>query len=268
MIFSKRPIQTSVKIVSLAPSELLKGRCALITGGTSGIGLSIAKAFLNAGADVIITGRDENRLNSSISLLSKEGSKVKGYVLDNMRVDTFEDVFKSILKEFNKIDILVNNAGIHGASLPNSQEEFDHVFNTNLRGPFFLSHMVGTYMKDNMIRGNILNIASSSSLRPAVSAYTLSKWGIRGLTMGLAKTLSPYGITVNGVAPGPTATPMLNKTDDNITNNKIPLKRYITPEEVANMAVFLVSEMGRSIIGDIVYMTGGAGIITYDDIKY
>ena len=116
--------------------------------------------------------------------------------------------------------------------------------------------MIGKYMKENQIRGNILNIASSSSLRPAVSAYTLSKWGLRGLNMGLAKALSPYGITVNGLAPGPTAT------------DKIPLKRYIMPEEIANMAVFLVSDMGRSIIGDIVYMTGGAGVVTYEDMNY
>lgn len=123
-------------------------------------------------------------------------------------------------------------------------------------------------MKENQIKGNILNIASSSSLRPAVSAYTLSKWGIRGLTLGLAKVLAPYGITVNGIAPGPTATPMLKSDVDSITNNDIPLGRFVMPEEIANMAVFLVSEMGRSIIGDIVYMTGGAGVVTYEDMKY
>ena len=123
-------------------------------------------------------------------------------------------------------------------------------------------------MKENNIRGNILNIASSSSLRPAISAYTLSKWGVKGLTLGLAKALASEGITVNGLAPGPTATPMLKTDGNNITNNKIPLGRYIMPEEISNMAVFLVSEMGRSIIGDIVYMTGGAGVVTYEDLNY
>ena len=128
--------------------------------------------------------------------------------------------------------------------------------------------MIGKYMKENQIKGNILNIASSSSLRPAISAYTLSKWGIRGLTMGLAKALAPYGITVNGIAPGPTATPMLRSYGNNITNNNIPLGRFVMPEEIANMAVFLVSGLGRSVIGDIVYMTGGAGVITYEDMGY
>lgn len=86
--------------------------------------------------------------------------------------------------------------------------------------------------------------------------------------MGLAKALAPYGITVNGIAPGPTATPMLKSDGNNITNNKIPLGRFVMPEEIAIMAVFLVSSMGRSIIGDIVYMTGGAGVVTYEDMSY
>ena len=125
------------------------------------------------------------------------------------------------------------------------------------------------YMKENKVEGNILNVGSSSCLRPATSAYTLSKWGIRGLTLGLAKSLAPYGITVNGIAPGPTATPMLlEDSQSNITNNSNPIGRYVLPEEIANMAVVLVSSMGRTIVGDMIYMTGGAGIITYDDINY
>lgn len=127
---------------------------------------------------------------------------------------------------------------------------------------------MGRYMRDNGIKGNILNIASSSSLRPAVSAYTLTKWGIRGLTLGLAKALASYGITVNGIAPGPTATPMLGKAEGADISFPNPLGRYALPEEIANMAVFLVSDMGRSVVGDIVYMTGGSGLVTFDDVEY
>lgn len=153
--------------------------------------------------------------------------------------------------------------------MPNADSStYDNVLNTNLKGSFFLSQMVGKYMKENQIKGNILNIASSSSLRPAISAYTLSKWGMRGLTLGLAKSLAPYGITVNGIAPGPTATPMLKSDNNDITNSRIPLGRFVMPEEIANMAVFLVSGLGRSIIGDIIYMTGGAGVVTYEDMSY
>lgn len=267
LVFAKRPINTSATIVQLAPNELLRGRRALITGGTSGIGFAIAQAFLNAGASVVITGRSEVRITKALDALANPDMAC-GYVLDNAAVNTFETTFQNIHGSA-KIDILVNNAGVLGAVLPNAKEEdYDAILNTNLKGAFFLSQLVGKYMKENGIKGNILNIASSSSLRPAVSAYTLSKWGLRGLTLGLGKALAPYGITVNGLAPGPTATPMLMKDTSNITNNRIPLGRFVTPEEIANMAVFLVSEMGRPIIGDIVYMTGGAGVVTYEDMDY
>lgn len=266
------PPQVTANVVTLAPSQLLAGRCALITGGTSGIGYSIAKAFLNAGASVVITGRSRERLDKACASLGCDG-RVYSFVLDNTKVDTFEPTFREMLSSVNgggkKIDILVNNAGVLGASLPNATEEaYDAVLDTNLKGVFFLSQMVGKYMKVNGIKGNILNVASSSSLRPAASAYTISKWGIRGLTLGLAKSLAPLGITVNGVAPGPTATPMLMKEGETNLYKQTPLGRYVLPEEIANMAVFLVSEMGRSVIGDIVYMTGGAGVIGFDDMKY
>lgn len=261
------------EIITLAPNELLKGKCALITGGTSGIGFSIAKAFLNAGAFVIITGRSKNKIDDACKALNCE-NKVIGFVMDNANVSSFESIFANMLSTINSkgilsIDILVNNAGVIGGKLPNAtEEEYDRVLSTNLKGVFFLSQLVGKYMKENKIRGNILNIASSSSLRPAVSAYTLSKWGIRGLTMGLARALAPYGITVNGIAPGQTATPMMKKEYNDLANYTCPLGRWILPEEIANGALFLVSGMGRAIVGDIIYMTGGSAILTYEDMNY
>lgn len=208
LLFDHRPITNiTVKIALLPPNELLNGRCALVTGGTSGIGYAIAKAYINAGAAVIITGRSKERINAAINRLKIECSEatVFGCVLNNTQVPTFEKTF----------------------------------------------------------------IASASCIRPADSAYTVSKWGIRGLTLGLAKTLAKYGITVNGIAPGPTATPMMIKDgQSNMWLERLPLGRYIMPEEIANMAVYLVSDMGRSIMGDMIYMTGGAGVLTYDDVKY
>lgn len=244
-IFSKRPVYTTANIVTLAPNELLKGRCALITGGTSGIGFCIAKAFLDSGATVIITGRNNEKLKASCEKLAEvHKDKIFGIVLDNTKVNMFEQVFHSAISLVGgrNIDILVNNAGVLGGHIRTaSVTEYDNVMNTNLRGVFFLSQLFGKYMKENHIEGNILNIASSSSLRPAVSAYTLSKWGIRGLTLGLARAFAPYGITVNGIAPGQTATPMLLKdTSRGLANNTI-LGRYALPEEIANMAVTLVS---------------------------
>lgn len=270
-----RPINhVHVNVQSLATNEYLIGRCALVTGGTSGIGFSIAKAFLDSGASVIITGRTQERIDKAILSLGKD-KPVFGFELDNTNVSSFEGVFlrmneKVSQKGIKSIDILVNNAGVNYKGMPNAEEdEYDKVMDTNLKGAFFLSQMFGKYLVSNGINGNILNIASASSLRPADSAYILSKWGLRGLTLGLAKALGKDGITVNGIAPGPTATPMMIKEESsNMSLERIPLGRYIMPEEIANMAVFLVSEMGRSVMGDIVYMTGGAGILTYDDVKY
>ena len=211
--------QTVANVVTLAPSELLKGRVAIVTGGTSGIGYSIAEAFLNSGARVVITGRDEERIANAVCSLKESthvaDDRIYGEVLDNSKPETFMDKFIEIRKKLGGntcIDILVNNAGVLGGHIINtSEEQFDSVIDTNLKGVFFLSRLLAKHMKNNGIKGNILNIASSSSLRPAVSAYTLSKWGLRGLTLGLAKALIPFGIVVNGVAPGPTATPMLIK---------------------------------------------------------
>lgn len=261
-----QPVVKAV-IKTIHYQECLNGRTALITGGTSGIGFKIAEWYLNAGATVVITGRNIEKTEKAKQDLLKVSPNVYAFQLDNCKVDDFDSTFKKITctKGIGKIDILVNNAGVLGGNIKTSSvEEYDNVMNANLRGCFFLSRIFARYLIANNIKGNILNIASSSSLRPADSAYNLSKWGIRGLTLGLAKSLIPYGITVNGIAPGPTATPMMGASS-NIAHSSLPLGRYITPEEIANMAVVLVSDMGKSIVGDIVYMTGGAGTITFDD---
>lgn len=260
--------------------KLLEGRTALITGGTSGIGLAMAEAFLHNGAVVFITGRRQERIDVACASLKDkckaDGSasvNIFGLAMDNSHVETFPSCFDKIIEELEgrKLDILVNNAGIikGGTFSAVTESDFDLTLTTNLKGTYFLSQLVSEYMKREKIQGNILNVASSSSLRPAISPYTLSKWGIRGLTMGLAKTLIPYGIVVNGIAPGPTATPLLLGEDTgHLEHEATPNGRYAAPEEIANMAVVLTSSLGRSIIGDIVYMTCGSGVITVDDVKY
>lgn len=256
---------------------VLNGRCALITGGTSGIGLAIAERFLKAGCYVIITGRNNQRLHEACEHLKSTSNtdNILGIILDNCEVSNFEIVFKKLQtnvaeKKWPRIDILVNNAGVNGQVMPDvTEEQYDKIINTNLKSVFFLSQMFGKYLIKHQLKGNILNIGSASGIRPANSPYILSKWGVRALTLGLAKSLASHGITVNGIAPGPTVTPMLNKKDtDDLSLLNLPLGRYITTAEVSEMAVILVSDTGRSVMGDIVYMTGGAGVLTYDDIPY
>lgn len=280
-VFSKRPIQLTAQITQLGPSELLQGRAALITGGTSGIGYAIADAMLRAGtAAVVITGRTEERCKKAVDQLlavsADRQDRIFYQVMDNRKIDTFETSFLEIQNKLMgggkklKISILCNNAGVQGAQFGFAkEEEYDNVMDTNLKGVFFLSQLVARYMVDNHIEGNILNIASSSSLRPAANAYILSKVGIKEFTSGMAKSLISYGIVVNGLAPGPTATPMLVKEKNpNLAIGHNPLGRYALPEEIANMAVILTSNMGRTIVGSIVYMTGGGGTLTFEDVHY
>lgn len=261
-------------IVTVRQENLLKGRYAFVTGGTSGIGLAIAKAFVNAGASVAIAARSDEKLDLAISELSallREGQRVTKVRIDCTNTDSFEKALSTAEDSIKCecFDILVNNAGTGGGVWGACTcSDFDKVINTNLRGAFFLSHKFAQRMREHKKSGNILNIVSSSGIRPANSAYMLSKWGLRGLTVGLAKTLIKYGIVVNGIAPGPTATPMLGTDSNNVYLPSNPAGRFALPEEIANFAVMLCSEAGRMIVGDIVYMTGGSGITTFDDIKY
>lgn len=271
-ILDKIQPKTIIKaqITQLAPNELLQGRCALITGGTSGIGYEIAKAYLKAGAKVIITGRSEKKTADACKELYKHG-QCQYIVNDITDVNNNNELINKAVAIYGRIDILVNNAGISGCDIKEGTPEiFDNVIDTNLKGVFFLSQQVGKYMKENKIHGNILNISSASSIRPAACAYTISKWGIRGFTLGLARTLLPYGITVNALAPGPVATPLLHKngTMDDLSLPNTPYGRFALPEEIANMAVILVSPIARLIIGDTVFMTGGAGNVNNGDIDY
>lgn len=265
------------QIITLPPNQLLKGRTALVTGGTSGIGKEIARAFINAGATVVITGRSIQRIDETCEEIkatcSANDKTIWGIVLDNKQVNQFESSLRKIRERLSgrNIDILVNNAGVRGGHIAHTtEEEYDNIMDTNLKGVFFLTQLIAKDMIAKKVQGNILNISSASSVRPAVSAYHISKWGIKGMTEGLALSLAPYGIVVNAIAPGPTATPMLNKTDNdkNISHQRSLIGRYATPVEIANMAVILVSDMSRTIIGDTIFMSGGSGIITNKDVDF
>lgn len=244
---------------------LLEGKTALITGGSSGIGFAIAKVFLSAGCKVVIAGTNEEKLKKCCNELG--GEHVKGIVINLNDVSSIKDKVLEAAKAFgeSKIDILVNSAGFNPKKGFNdtTEADFDRTMDTNVKGTFFMCQAMADYMINNGIKGHILNVTSSSALRPAWSPYEMSKWTIKGFTVGLADLLLPYGIVVNAIAPGPTATPMLGKTSDgDLDLRNSPIERFATPEEIANLALVLASNLGNLVVGDTVYATGGSGIIT------
>ena len=243
---------------------VLKDKVALITGGSNGLGREFAKSFVNCGCDVIIAGRNVNTLLDVVKELGEEHCKY--IILDMTEMTSFEMKIEEANSLFQKpVDILVNCAGIHNTKsfLTTDLEEFELIMKTNLEGVFFLSQVVAKSMIKNKVKGHILNVSSSASLRPASNAYQLSKWGIRGFTLGLADVLLPYGIIVNAIAPGPTATDMLIKDGDTSLYKYDSLTgRYEHPIEIANLARILVSDVGNMIVGDTIYITGGSGVVS------
>ena len=256
--------------------KLLSGRVALITGGSSGIGYAIAECFIKNDASVIIVGRNKLKLEEAkerLKKLVKGNNEVYSFEMNVADAKKLKDNFNKIIKSIGdkKIDILVNNAGINkGKNIGETElDDFQDVVDTNIIGTYFLSQIVFNYMKECKIKGNILNVASSSSIRPAANPYAISKWGINGLTLGMAKKFIKYDIVVNGIAPGPTVTPMIvDNQKYGVGKITSPIGRYIIPEEIANIALILVSEVGKCIVGDTIYATGGAGILTLDDLEY
>ena len=246
--------------------ELLKDKVALITGGSGGIGLAMAESFLRSGAKVIIAGTNEEKLRSCCEKIGG-GVNLSYIVIDVKDVESMPEKVRTAAAMFpeNRIDILVNSAGILNRSdfLDMSEQEYDSIMDINAKGTFFMSQAAAKYMIENRIKGHILNVTSSSALRPAWTPYQMSKWAVKGFTLGAADKLLPYGIVVNAIAPGPTATPMMGKDEgDNIYHPTIPSGRFAMPSEIAALATFMVSDMGDMIIGDTFYMTGGSGTIT------
>lgn len=242
----------------------LDGRITMITGGDGGIGFEIAKSFIEAGAKVIITGRNETKLNECCKKL---GENSKYIVFDLNNLTEIREKLNTAINLFGKIDILVNSAGIHIARndlgfLNITREEFENILNINLESTYFISQIFAKYLIKNKLSGNILFISSSRGNEPVWSPYQVSKNCIISLTEGLGKQLIKYNIVVNGIAPGPTATRLIDyKEGDSIYSDETDNLRLTMPAEIANLAVNLVSGIGKTIIGQTIYMSGGRGVI-------
>lgn len=246
-------------------NELLKNKVAVVIGGTGGIGIAIAKSFLECGCKVIICGTNNEKLTHIVSEIQNDN--VKSMLFDVSDTKMIKDNVIACSHIFDQIDILVYSAGIH---LENADffkitpEEYDRVMNINIKGAYFVCREFAEYMiKDNDrdYMKHILIISSSRGSEPAWSPYGVSKWALNGLTQGLSQILLPHGIVVNGLAPGSTATGLIGiKEGDSIYSNENAENRLIMPDEVANIAKLLVSPSGDMVVGETIHISGGRGI--------
>ncbi len=238
---------------------ILKGKHVLITGGSSGIGMAIAKKCLSEGAEVVITGRSLDKLETAAGLLNNPLLHILQWDISDVTV--IEDRLKETLVLLNGyLDVLVNNAGvlILKEEFPNiSEQTWDITYAINSKGLFFLTQSVSKLWKKNSTKGKILNISSTGGFFAANTPYRMTKWDVVGFTQALGIALSPYGIIVNGIAPGRIATPMLNVSTKNIYDSKQPVRRFGLPEEIAELAVFLLSDAANYIVGQTIICDGG-----------
>ena len=250
---------------TVGDESLLQGKTALVVGGSGGIGKAVAKAFLKNGASVVIAGARREKIDKVVLEL---GEKCAGVVVDLAEPETFSKVVDEAVTCFGPIDILVNSAGVHtedfsmGGFLDFSVEEYNRILDINLRGVYFMVQTVAKRMiNDKVTNGHILIISSSAGNEPAWSPYRVSKWGLKGITEGMASALVRHGIVVKAIAPGSTATPLLGvKEGDSISAEDNRLGRLAMPEEIAEFAVMLASPMGDMVVGDTLYVSGGRGV--------
>lgn len=243
--------------------EILKGKSILITGGSSGIGYAIANKCINSGAKVVITGRDENKLKTAVCKIDSKNCNY--YVWDISDISDISNRLKDITVLLNgDIDVLVNNAGIQ----PNKffgdvdEQEWNKIYGINLKGNYFLTQEIVKLWKDKPFSGykKIINISSQGGFVGATYPYRMTKWDIRGLTEGLGKLLIDDNIIVNGIAPGIVRTGMQNfslQQGDNIYTYQNPVKRVCFPEEIAELALFLIGDCSNFIIGQTIVCDGG-----------
>ncbi len=245
---------------------LLKDKSAIVSGGSQGIGASIALEFGRQGAKVCLLYRKHEQTAMDLA------EEIRGLGTQAIAVQcdiaSFADagkVVETTVAQFGGVDILVNNAGMNwdGVSWKMSEEQWDRVLEVNLKGYFNFTRHVAPLLKEQK-SGKIINVTSINGLRGKFgqSNYSASKAGIIGYTKAVAKELGAFGVNVNAVAPGLIETPMLKESEarDKIVDmamNEIVLKRVGTPEDVAHVVTFLASELSRHITGEVIKVDGG-----------
>lgn len=247
--------------------EAFKNKIIIVTGGANGIGKGIAQCFLKQGATVIVADKDENAGNRMLEECSNISDSIHFYQIDLCDDSSVLAFMKWVKEGFKSIDVLVCNAGIQirNWAIDFPMEQFDLLMNLNLRAYYLCAKTAAGYMREQENGGSIICISSvnGEKYHSKRSPYNISKAAINGLVGTLAVEWGRYGIRVNGVAPGYVITELMKSgIREGLINEKqimsvIPLKRYITVEEVGNAVTFLASDMASGITGQIINVDGG-----------
>ena len=242
---------------------LLDGKVALITGAARGIGKAIAMKFASEGADVAFTDLVINEVGEqTVKDIEAFGHKVKAYASNAANFEETHNVVNQILADFGRVDILVNNAGItkDGLMLRMTEAQWDAVINVNLKSAFNFIHALTPIMARQR-GGSIINMSSvvGVSGNAGQCNYSASKAGLIGLAKSIAKEMGPRGIRANCIAPGFIISDMTNALSEEVRDawvKQIPLRRGGTPEDVANVALFLASDLSGYVSGQVIHCCG------------
>lgn len=244
--------------------KILEGKTAIVTGASRGIGKAIALKFAQEGCNIAFTDlfEDEN-MKATEAEIASLGVKAKGYASNAAKFDDTQLVVDRISKDFGRIDILVNNAGItkDGALKRMTEDQWDAVIAVNLKSVFNFTKAVQPVMWKQGV-GSIINMSSVVGVSGNANQinYSSSKAGIIGFTKSAAKEFGARSIRCNAIAPGFIITEMTHQLPEEVRNewaNKIPLKRGGTPEDVANVSLFLASDLSSYVTGQIINVCGG-----------
>ena len=244
------------------------GKRVLVTGGTQGIGLSIAHSYAKLGARLIITGTKPLKSYDFNIPLSGEIPFDFDYVQADFSNEKSLSGLLDKLRSYNHIDVCVNNAGTNRISIIDdlTDDDYNFVADINLRAPFFICREISKIMKKNKY-GRIINISSIWSVisKPRRTVYTTTKFGIVGLSKALAVELAPYNILVNSIAPGFVMTDLTKKSLSHVEmdelTNLIPLGRFAKPEEITSLVLFLSSDVNTYITGQNIVIYGGFTVV-------
>lgn len=242
---------------------MLKGKVAVVTGGTRGIGFATVKKFLENEAKVVLLGSKQETVEKAIKELKQINSsyEVIGFYPDLSSKEEMDEVFKKVKEIYGHIDILINNAGISSKTKIEdySEEEYDKITNLNIKSVFNCSKQIIPYLKET--KGVILNTSSMVSIygQPSGVMYPTTKFAVNGITKSLARELAPQGIRVNAVAPGIINTDMVAKLPKEMIEpliKTIPFGRIGEPEDIANAFLFLSSNLSSYITGVVLSVDG------------